>query len=693
MSHIAKIDDRVVIFYHPDNISRYTNGDPNLEKKASASAILKNRRRKYLFLFLLVTISMGVVVMPLAMRISSAYTITLSWVNVGNQPQGVVYDSGKGEIFVSNVYDGTVSVINETSHAIVATIPVGSSQTLGPMAYDSVKGEIFVAVAPSSIFDPSTYVKVISDSTNTVVATIKLPLLFALPTGMAYDWGKGTIYVATTVWPTTGDPYPTSQNNVTVISDATNTVIKNITDSSFWRPGALTYDPARNAVFVADTAPNKNDHYYKISVLNDALNSVVAAINLGIDTTYAQPGAIGYDPAKSELFVTEPLIGNVTMISDVSYAILASVHLGGQPYGPGDIAYDQSRSLMWVSDNSFVYALDDATNTLAANVTGFGWALGLAYASHTGDVFAADYYQNKVGVVHPTAESTTATKTVTITATSTTTVTSHVTTTITTTSIPPPVTSTVTSTATATVTNTITNTATTTETSVSTSTETSTQTDTVTSTTTSPVTTTETSTSTVTTTTPVTTTVTSIPPPVTTTETTTATHSVTAPSISVSCSPNSFALGKSTKCTATTIVGATPRGTITFLSSGSGTFVNPPSCQMPYPNILSCKVSYTPSSTGVQTITATYSGDSAFQQAGATTQITVTPAKGLSAPAPTSGAAVSPAGALLASASQAIVGGVASQPTIVGLFSAVLIVGISLLGASRRRWPHLRHHD
>ena len=108
-------------------------------------------------------------------------------VHVGNYPFGVAYDSGKGEIFVTNLNDDTVSVISDSDNTVVATIPVGE----GPygVAYDSGKSEIFV----TNNYDNTT--SVISDSDNTVVATIPVEA----PFGVAYDSGKSEIFVTNTL--------------------------------------------------------------------------------------------------------------------------------------------------------------------------------------------------------------------------------------------------------------------------------------------------------------------------------------------------------------------------------------------------------------------------------------------------------------------------------------------------------------
>ena len=122
------------------------------------------------------------------------------------------YDSGKGEVFVTNEGVATVSVISDSTNAVVATVPMRFSPDA--IAYDSGKGEIFVANGgPSTTLGT---VSVISDNTNTVVANVTVG---TDPVGIAYDSSKGEIFVANT-----GDHPP----DVSVISDSSNTVIATI---------------------------------------------------------------------------------------------------------------------------------------------------------------------------------------------------------------------------------------------------------------------------------------------------------------------------------------------------------------------------------------------------------------------------------------------------------------------------------
>src|SRR2546426_999521 len=99
---------------------------------------------------------------------------------VGSHPFGVACDSGKGEVFVANQFSNNVSVISDATNAVVADVPVGPGPAL--VAYDSGTGEVFVANAGSST------VSVISDATNAVVASVPVG---SAPLGEAYDSGKG----------------------------------------------------------------------------------------------------------------------------------------------------------------------------------------------------------------------------------------------------------------------------------------------------------------------------------------------------------------------------------------------------------------------------------------------------------------------------------------------------------------------
>src|SRR5256885_7509941 len=145
-------------------------------------------------------------------------------------PDFIAYDSGKGEMFVTDERSNNVTVISDSTNAVIANIPVGS-YPIG-LACDSGKGEVFVTNSGSN------NVTVISDSTNAVIANIPVG---SYPSGAAYDSGKGEMFVTN---------YGVISNNVTVISDATHAVIANIPVGSY--PIGVAYDPGNGYIYVAN---------------------------------------------------------------------------------------------------------------------------------------------------------------------------------------------------------------------------------------------------------------------------------------------------------------------------------------------------------------------------------------------------------------------------------------------------------
>jgi YVTN family beta-propeller protein len=203
---------------------------------------------------------------------------------VGADPAAVAYDSVKGELFVANSNSGNVSVISDLSNTVVATVAVGAFPE--GVAYDSGKGEIFVAD------EGSDKLTVISDSSNTVVATVAVG---TSPASLAYDSGKGEVFV-------------TNSNDVSVVSDSSNTVVALVTVGQ--TPDGLTYDSGNGEVYVANEVSNN------VSVISDENDRVVATVAVGVS-----PEGIAYDSGMGEVFVTNSGSGTVSILSFGSMSV------------------------------------------------------------------------------------------------------------------------------------------------------------------------------------------------------------------------------------------------------------------------------------------------------------------------------------------------------------------------------------
>jgi len=206
-------------------------------------------------------------------------------VSVGDYPQGVAYDSSKGEVFVSNSQNNTISVISDANNTVIATVDVGAWPRF--VAYDSSKGEVFVANSQNNT------ISVISDANNTVVAAINVG---RNPVGVAYDSSKGEVFVSNA-----------DDNTVSVTSETNNTVIATVNVGE--RPIGVAYDSSRGELFVANYENNT------ISVISDSTNAVVATLKVG-----SSPVGVAYDSSKGEVFVANFYGNTVSVISDATNA-------------------------------------------------------------------------------------------------------------------------------------------------------------------------------------------------------------------------------------------------------------------------------------------------------------------------------------------------------------------------------------
>ena len=295
-------------------------------------------------------------------------------ISVGSSPEYVAYDSGMGEIFVTNEGDNTVSVISDGNNSVVATIAVGEYPT--GVVYDPAKGEIFVSNGGANT------VSVISDSTNSVIATINVG---ASPKCGVYDPAKGEIFV-----PNFND------NTVSVISDATNRVVAIVPVGS----GALdaAYDSGKGEVFIS------NEQGETVSVISDSTNKVVATINLAGNA----PEGLAYVPDEGEIFVGDYASGSFSVISDSDNTVVTTAPLpnGGDP---DSVVYDPAKDDVFISAGAEVDVVAVSNNAVLAWAPlvqlpipqdSFGpLSMGIAYDSAKGELFVADSGSNAVSIL------------------------------------------------------------------------------------------------------------------------------------------------------------------------------------------------------------------------------------------------------------------------------------------------------
>ncbi|EQD59723.1 YVTN beta-propeller repeat-containing protein, partial [mine drainage metagenome] len=157
----------------------------------------------------------------------------------GLGPEALVFDSGKGELFVANTVSNSITVLNDTTGAIVGSVAVGPEPA--SLAYDPSLGTIYVANGSyASVATGQSSIWAFNDTTyqGTAIPT------GAEPNAVAYDPTNEEVFVANS-----------GANTVTVINATNNTPTATIAvPSSAW---GIAYDPWLNEVVVALTEADR----------------------------------------------------------------------------------------------------------------------------------------------------------------------------------------------------------------------------------------------------------------------------------------------------------------------------------------------------------------------------------------------------------------------------------------------------
>jgi DNA-binding beta-propeller fold protein YncE len=293
-------------------------------------------------------------------------------VSVGDPTYGLLYDSGNQEVFAMTG-SGQLEIVSARTNSLVGSVQV-YSEPYG-MAYDSAKSELFVTdmqqytggqEAPGTIY-------VINSTTQREVAEVPVA---AGPFKLAYDAAKGEIFVVAR-----------GSKDVSVISDATDTTVANITVG--YIPDAIQYISGRGQVFVGDASNN-------ISVINDTTDTVVANITLG-----GPAAGFGYVADKGEVYATDGT-QNVSVINDTTDSVVGTILISDLG---SNVVYDSAKGELFVvaltpyadEDRSHVSVINVTNDSVVATVPVGNASAGLTYDASTGEVFVTNSYEVYTG--------------------------------------------------------------------------------------------------------------------------------------------------------------------------------------------------------------------------------------------------------------------------------------------------------
>jgi len=301
--------------------------------------------------------------------ISGSTNAVLGSVPVGSGPANVAVDTNTNMIYVSNQYDGTVSVIDGTSlisgasGATVSTITlsniISNSGTSDPqgMAFNPTNDEIYVAL------DNASAVVVVNATSGNLVTAIPL-VPGDQPVALAYDSANDMVYVANS-----------NSSTVPVIDCATNTLASTITVPD--TTNGVAVNPTTNTIFLAS---NDDDAMFFINGATSAVS--ILQVHGGIPDN-AQDVAV--DTSNGQVFVANwyhtraaaefGFVGNqsaggcLATNTNSSFCITESLTLaGGQIDG---IAVNPNTGLIYVANykGDVVNVISEATGADIANIT------------------------------------------------------------------------------------------------------------------------------------------------------------------------------------------------------------------------------------------------------------------------------------------------------------------------------------
>lgn len=248
-------------------------------------------------------------------------------VTVGSEPVSVAVNRSTGRAYVANAGDGTVTVLDSESDAVVATVPVGPHPY--SIAADPATGNVFVTHTFGN------QISAIAGATNTVTQ---------IDTGsadlIAINSRTRTVYLLG------------YGGEVTVLDEASRRFTRRDVGKHAW---ALTLDETSGTVYV--TRIEDADLAALSSSSSEPVTLPAGAI----------PCAIAIDAKTSSLYVANYGDNTLTRTDSISGRVIARVAVGERPKA---VAFDPILRLVYVANtgSNTVTAIDAETNAVVATL-------------------------------------------------------------------------------------------------------------------------------------------------------------------------------------------------------------------------------------------------------------------------------------------------------------------------------------
>jgi YVTN family beta-propeller protein len=253
---------------------------------------------------------------------------------VGKNPQSIIYNPANGLIYTANALSNSLSIINGTSNSLVGSTIVGTFPGNNPrgITLNPINNTIFVTNMGSNT------VSVINGTTNVVVNNITLAkgeqegraggTGFFSPAGIAYNSDNGNLYVTNR-----------GSDTLSVINSTTDELVDEISLNAI-APSGIVYNAANNYIYVTNMGSNT------VSVINGTTNTVVANIPVGLG-----PNGIAYNQNNGDVYVANSVNNTISIVDGLANTVINTIPLGNNN-NPNDISYDINYDRLFVTNTN-----------------------------------------------------------------------------------------------------------------------------------------------------------------------------------------------------------------------------------------------------------------------------------------------------------------------------------------------------
>jgi YVTN family beta-propeller protein len=285
---------------------------------------------------------------------------------VGPEPNEIVYNPSSNKVYVSHAgtgygSTGNVSVIDASTNRVVAMIRLDSNP--GPLLYNPFNHRVYVTSANG--------VNVIDETSNKVLTTISLSNVGAL----AYNPSNHNVYVSgwQTIW---------------IIDSSTNKITGQFNGVSGFN---LAFDSNKSYLYASD------DYANTLLVINTLSGKLIRSVQM---CQWCDPSGMAFNPGNGRIYLANFGIGKVSVISDTTNNIVATITVGNNPFGA---LYDPLNQKVYISDYSsaILSKIDPQTNTVVANLSAGSGPWNIALDTVNGLLYITNLGSNTVTVISP----------------------------------------------------------------------------------------------------------------------------------------------------------------------------------------------------------------------------------------------------------------------------------------------------